>query len=519
MKYIFDTGLLPITFYARSMEFIDRDSSTNKCAVTFKAIIKENIEMFISGRLPEKLPAVADKSNYFSGIWSSFQKGGMEDKDFSADKALYLAQASSAVISAMFSSFSEAKGIEKAKNQWWEITVYKADINEHDEKDTCRLKVAGYEPCEEEFLFCIEPVSKEIEQKIVKLYIPYTDNLPEKNNDSLGAIDTGTEFYEVQVLYVGAGLCCRILTLHAFKQISNITYFDMGEESQQSAAKLKDKGSAFYKHLEDTKKVVRTEIDTDVAKSSPKFRIEVIISHWHEDHTSILMDMAARYTKSKNTKGEKVDYEAFWQNVTLRCPGVTNITETSDQDQPAWDTTDFMTVKGVICDAQLLPQFYDEAYANAAVSTNVFPGYANIALIKSDRDDSNIKTAPNPHDHGLCVRIRLASGNWVLIAGDCNYDTVGVGNSKHDFLTNAGKGYQNLVVSHHGGKYSHTGGVQSSSYIPTPVNSGCDAFYSANGVAYGHPNLVYVQHHVGRGWKSNFLHLIPTFGYQYFFMR
>lgn len=490
-KKSFDISSLPITFYAHTLQFIERNSYDKRCAVMFEAIMKDQIEMFISGKLPTKLPPVAEQCECFAPLWRTFEKDGIEGTEFMSEKGGYLLKVPNAELDLLLQSFADAKEIENARNDWWEITVC-APLKgtEEDKEDTCILCVTGFLAAEGEMPFTIKPVSYETEKALYSLYTPYWDDTAERicksNNDaqSVGAINQNTVFGSVRVMCVGAALCSRLSDAAG----NVVGYFDLGRESSLSTKRLRKGAPASFivqlAHMQSAYQV----IEQDLLNTQG---LTIIISHWHTDHIMILNDMLNHPSSTD-----------FWQQVSIFCPETTN--------SRSWAVTYYTRVCAAISDAGNT-NFFPYPYANADVSWRITSLPSNLTIYKCDRDDTNIRN-PNHHNHGIYAVITLKSGSVVFLAGDCAYDTIAVNDPSHTIIDNSGVGYNVLVASHHGGRYSNATAPIKKLYIPLPrIGVFGTVVYSANGVAYKHPTQCSITDHRSRGWVwGAYTHLLQS---------
>lgn len=481
----FDKSRLPMAFYAHTMQFMGRDAADGRCAVIFEAIEKEKVQMFVTGELPERFADRAQQAGNFSVLWDEFQKNGISSPVFLSEKAEYLGKAGNAQIALLFHSFVKAKSISGAKQDWWEITI--KDTTSSKGVDACIFKITGYEKPEEEFTFDIRPVSKEEEERLYHLYTQFPKPDSNKSIDSMNAIGPNTVYSAVDVCYVGAGLCCKLIeriqgNIIVFSRTAG--YFDMGKENIFADALLV--GNPNYRVMNHKKTQIYHEILNN-ARTVPN--LGIIISHWHIDHTDILNDLAVDYVRNGN-------YANFWQTAQFCFPGVIQST--------SWSVTHYTNVRAALLQAGNNNVIEDPYHsADQFVTMYQSPG---IKINKCDRNDGH-RVNINHHDHGIWAVVTLNSGHTVFLAGDCAYDTIGVRNANSAELTNQGNGFDYLVASHHGGKYTHTNRRNKAQYIPAPSQAQQPiVIYSANGVAYNHPEPNNVNDYEGRGWVSVYMH-------------
>ncbi len=488
-KKAFDGARLPMTFYAHTMKFIDRDCYDQRCAVEFEAVPKDGVSMFVAGEFPARLPGETEDAGLLSKLWSDFRRGGLEDPAFLADKAGYLGKVANAAIVLMFRSFAKAKSVANAKNDWWEITVCQTAGPE--DGDTCLLAIPGYEEIREEYTFKISAVSMEEDERLYHLYTHYNHlEFGKRDNGSVGAIGPGTAFGRIQVLYVGAGLCCCMEDT----QGNVIGYFDMGVESVWSNRILQWRNPAGYAAMNNAAVQSYNAVLGDAQNIQ---NLAVIISHWHTDHVQILNDIAVDYLQNNN-------FAPFWQTVELIYPDIIQAA--------GWAVTHYTNVIAAIQQAgnqNVTVGLYQDLNQNILLYQA-----QNISIYKCDRDDSRIRWISH-HDHGIWASVTLNSNRTVFLAGDCAYDIIAVQNVNAAELTNNGQGYDYLVASHHGGSYTHTRAQNRAQYIPSPDPQAQqpEIVYSANGVAYGHPNPTNVAAYGNAGWNHIFLQNYPGQGF------
>lgn len=481
-RKVFYKSSLPMTFYAHTMQFIERNSYDKRCAVIFEAVAKDKIQMFVTGEFPEKLSSAMYETESFSGLWNQFRDGGLANEKFVADKAYYLGNVGNAEINLMFHSFAKAKAVFEAENDWWEITVGNGSVSE--KEDACALQLSGYEWMEEEFPFEIRTVSQEESKSLYHLYTYYHEPKPQNQAEgSLCAIGPNTVYGSVEVLYVGAALCCRLVDVG-----NNVVgYFDMGIESSYSKKQLRKQNPGNYMSMVAAATHSYQTVQND-ARNIPA--LSVIISHWHTDHVQILHDMAQDYVNNGN-------FANFWQTAEFLYPSVIQA--------KGWACTYFTIFRSAMQTAGNT-NVTVAPYLNNGQNVNLYQSQ-NLLIYKCDRNDSTIRN-PNHHDHGVWAKVRLSSGNTVFLAGDCAYDTIAVGNVNNAALTNGGQGYKYLVASHHGGRYTHTLAQNKAQYIPQQQQQS-EVFYSANGAAYGHPVPANVNAYGARGWTHRYTQNLP----------
>lgn len=495
----FDKSRLPMTFYAHTLQFTDRDASDGRCAVIFEGVEKESLQMFVTGKMPNRISYWAQQTENFSALWDDFQKGGIDSPAFLEKKAGYLGKVGNAQIVLLFHSFVKAKSISGAKQDWWEITIKDGKVSK--EEDACIFKITGYEKTEEEFNFGIRSVSKEEEERLYHLYTQFPKIKSDKSKDNMNSIGPNTIYGSVEVCYVGAGLCCKLIervqgNILAFPR--TVGYFDMGMENI-FAERILNRNNPNHQILNNNKIRIYNEV---LIKANIVQNLGIIISHWHTDHTDILNDLAVDYVRNGN-------YANFWQTAQFCFPEVIQ--------QTSWCVTHYMNVWAALQQAGN-NNVIEEPYNNADQIVNIYqsPG---MEINKCDRNDGHLRNI-NHHDHGIWAVVTLNSGNTVFLAGDCAYDTIGVRNVNSAELTNNGNGFDYLVASHHGGKYTHTNARTKAQYIPTPSQAQQSiVIYSANGVAYNHPAPNKVNDYVGIGWVPRYMHIMAVWNTLRFTIR
>lgn len=489
MKKVFDQEGLPMTFYAHTMKFVERNCYDQRCAVVFEAVPKDGVSMFVTGEFPFQISQAEDDGGLLTKLWTDFQRGGLEDPAFMAHKAGYLGKVANAEIVMMSRSFAKTKSIANAKNDWWEITLYQTAPSEGE--DACLLAIPGYEEIQEELAFAIRPVSAEEEERLYHLYTRY-DHLEfgKGKNGGMEAIGPGTVFGKVQVLYVGAGLCCCLEDAGG----NVIGYFDMGTENVWSDRALQWANPVGYPAMNQASVQSYNAVLGDALNVQ---NLAVIISHWHTDHVQILNDLAVDYLQNQA-------FVTFWQTAEFLLPDIIQA--------PGWAVTHYTNVVAAIQQAgnqNVTVGLYQDQNQNIPVYQA-----QNISIFKCDRDDSRI-IWKNHHDHGIWAAVMLNSNRTVFLAGDCAYDTIAVRNINAAELANNGQGYDYLVASHHGGAYTHTQARNKAQYIPhtDPQAQPPQIIYSANGAAYGHPNPVNVAAYGNAGWNHVYLQTFPGQGF------
>ena len=490
LKKKFDKANLPMTFYAHTLQFINRNCYDKRCAVKFEAVPKDEIQMFIEEELPEKLTGIAGESKNFSVAWDSFQKGGMNSAEFTANKGKYLLEVRNAQIWLMFHSYARAKSIVNSQSDWWEITINESPASEED--DACLFQIFGQEAAEEEFTFEVKPVPSEQAEKIDHLFIGDSgSDAEELQGNDLIFLENIT-YKKIYVYYVGAALCCALIDDNG----DTAVFFDMGQENYYAQRKLSTKNMNNCILLLNAAQRSISEIMEEAKKAKTVY---VIISHWHDDHCEILHNLA----EYCNSSGE---YEDFFEKTIVIGPEVID----ANNFGPATDPEDAKEEKQgwSFLHYSYIAAFYKTNLPNNFIKIEndlkqdrceVIGDSPNLALFKIDYKING--NCHHPHDHGICAKVRLESGHTVLLTGDCHYDAIGTKNTSAPLLTNDDAGYDSLVATHHGGRYTHTKALERDAFIPQPkFEMVSRAYFSANGVAYGHPDKDNVNDHIDRGW-------------------
>lgn len=496
----FDSSILPKTFYAQVHSLYKRDSFFEKYPLVFEAVQKKDIEMFVSGKLPQELPDTAKKSKIFDTLWKHYSSG-IDNADFLTKKAMYLCKSPFFLITSLFSSFVEANKIFRSKVKWFEITVENTPPATN--KDAfCYLYMTGTSAIESTFKFSFKPVSESENAVLETLYTPYIDGKTSgvyakalNKNAPPEAITANTVYHSVTVYYVGAGLCCYIsgTTPQGNVNRPDEIFFDLGEEINWAERILQALAPAHAPLLRAIKNLnVNWVENTLLGAQNP----DIIISHWDADHVLIAVNNA-----------QNQQFAGFWNTARFFVPD--------------WISPSIITVQGAMQNAGNGQNFLVANYNNANQSIQyIHPPTGvlnNFEFWKIDRYDGQPQAGrrlrPHPHDHGVFARLALASGNSAFLAGDCTYDIIsqqgGTPNTNDPLITNANNGYVYLVVSHHGGRYTHTSarlqGQRMQNYIPRPIPNSVNttAVYSANGVAFGHPKPLYVNDYTSEGWAHH----------------
>lgn len=479
-----------ITFYAHQMGFIDRGDFTKKYAVNFEAVPKEMVEMFVTGEPPDQMSKEVlefiNSSQYFEETWYSFSQYGPQNKNFQYYKPFYLSEVPYIQIMLLFEDYREACQVLDTETDWWEIGL-NLDSTSPIGSVSALCSMIPEEDVDGEIgdLYYRE-LSSEENEILYDLYVDDAEGFQDDKNSGvyetgrnpLGALTPTTKFSKVQVLYVGAGLSCRLVDY-----VGNVVgYFDMGQELPLSAAIL-SRGSLSAPALHRVKQSNINIMERDAAVGTA---MTVIISHWHYDHVRVLGKLAREYLLNGN-------YAAFWTNLTLICPAMMR--------NRGWSVADYNSIRAVL--NQLNPAgFRPQQNVMAAQTQTINLGNNNIMLYKADVGGPGFSQTDSydPHNHGLAAVIRLSGGNVVFLPGDSSYDTL---SGVPGLLNRRGIGYEYLVATHHGGTYTHDKN-SNPACIPVPDRTvPSKVIYSANGVAFGHPNLFCMGEYTNKNWNNN----------------
>lgn len=480
-----------MTFYAHQMGFIDRgDFTANKCAVNFEAVPKETVEMFVTGELPdqmsEEVMEFMESSRYFEETWDSFSRYGPENENFRSLKPFYLSEVPNIQIMLLFEDYWEACQVLEAETDWWEIGLNLDSRDPSGSVSALCSMTPEEDPDGEIGDLYYQELSSEENEILYHLYVDDADGFQddkksgvcETGRNLLEAITPATVFSKVQVLYVGAGLSCRLVD-----NAGNVVgYFDMGEELPLSAFRL-SRSSPFAATLNQVKQNNITIMQQDAAAGTA---MTVIISHWHYDHVRVLGRLARDYLQNGN-------YAAFWTNLTLIFPAMMR--------SPGWSVTDYNSIRAAL--NRLNPAgFQPQTNVVAAQVQTINLGNNNITLYKADIGGPGFSRTElhDPHNHGLTAVIRLGGGNVVFLPGDSSYDTL---SGVTGLLNRGGIGYEYLVAAHHGGTYTHD---KNSNPACIPVPDGTvqsTLVYSANGVAFGHPDPACMADYTSKNWNHS----------------
>ena len=286
-------------------------------------------------------------------------------------------------------------------------------------------------------------------------------------------IDNNIIINNLQVLYVGAGLCCCIMDNRDWL----VGCFDMGKETPLSKAALRR-----YNPTLEFQQTQWEQHNINQLKQSVDNMggITVIISHWHSDHILILYDLAMEYLN-------QCQHALFWSDSRFYFP-VSASRQASLKER---------AILNAIRYANNTVTWQD----NRTTSTVDNLNNGNLIIYGCNGLEQH------PHDHGIYATLRLQSGRRILLPGDCTYD------SMSDNSPNAAILHQHdyLIATHHGGTYT-SGGTYVSRYLPTPKTpmpsrTPSEVIYSVNGVAYNHPNAAVVNGHSNQGWKAVYTHI------------
>lgn len=477
-----------MTFYAHQMGFIDRDVCTKKFAVNFEAVPKETVEMFVTKEMPaqfsQEFMEFIENSQYFEETRDSFFRFGPEDETFRNLKPRYLSEVPDFQIMLLFEDYWKACEVLEAETDWWEIGLDPdSAMPAGSVSALCSMMPEENEDREIGDLY-YRGLSSEENKILYDLYVDDAEGFQDDGNSGvcgtgrspLGAITPATTFSKVQVLYVGAGLSCRLVDDAGIVA----GYFDMGQELPLSAFALA-RNSPFAAALNQVK---QSNINIMVQDAAAGTAMTVIISHWHYDHVRVLGNLARDFLQNGN-------FAAFWTNLTLICPAMMR--------RPGWSVTDYNSITAAL--NQLNPAGF-QPLPNAAASQVQTVNLGNVTLYKADIGGPGFSRTEinDPHNHGLAAVIRLGGGNVVFLPGDSSYDTY---SGVQGLLDRGGIGYEYLVAAHHGGTYTYNK-ASNPACIPVPDGTvPSTLIYSANGVAFGHPNPVCMADYANSNWNYN----------------
>ncbi len=475
----------PKTYYAHPIGFVERGSFSNKFSVNFEAVPQEAVEMFVTGVLPDQMSGEGKEfiagSRFFEETWNCFNEYGPESEEFAERIPMYLSEVPDVQIMLLFEDPCRAYQIWEEQNDWWEIQIYYDSSDPDDDVTAFSSEMPEDDMDMELHVERYGILPGEVNEILYDLYAEDGERLEKTGNAvkqepepvSFGAITPATVFSKVQVLYVGAGLSCRLVD-----QAGHVVgYFDMGQELPLSAAILNRFPTAAVLHQ--TKQISINVMTQDAAAGTA---LTVILSHWHYDHVRVLGMLARDYLQNGN-------YAAFWTNLTLICPAMVRLR--------GWSVTDYTSICAVM--NRINPNGMHFVQHAPVFQTQMIQLGNNITLYKGDAGGAGA-VLHHPHNHGLAAAIRLGGmgGNVAFLPGDCSYDTL---NGLTGVLDRGGIGYEYLVATHHGGTYTHN--LRSNpAVIPVPdgqVNS--NLIYSANGVAYGHPDFAVMTEYANQNWN------------------
>ncbi len=464
-----------LQFYAHDISNSDGRMSLFPGNFELEGIQSETVSMFLSGEETDFISESADLLRGYEQVKTAFLQFGLEDPRFQMRKADYLTRIPVVSISVRAKDLNLNSPLWNEDSQWYCVCVHMDETAEKYDH-VCIFEIPGVGEQSSEVPCEIRQASEQDERKLNALFSPYVEEAhlisPGKNKEAVWAVGPDTAIDAVQVMYVGAALCTCLTAGDSVP----LGYFDMGRESLYSKYVLINRSPAYGQFLcqkeENIVGMVKHEAEV---QGNPT----VIISHWHEDHVKILYEMALAYSQDGH-------YRNFWENAVFFFPQCIQ--------KKGWATVHATAILGAIQNAgnqnyTVIPYQNSDEY-------RLERQYQNLSIFSCHRNDQSV-SAPNPHDHGLYAIVTLTSGKRVLLPGDCSYDTMSAQNSGDSVL----KEYDYLVATHHGGKYTHTTANHKTAYIPTPrQGTACDAIFSANGVAYGHPNATVVSQY-GKTWN------------------
>lgn len=473
-----------IFFYAHKIGYIGYDSFSGRHQVAFETVPAELVCKFLPGE-PEVPSSEAGEeflaySRFYEEAKECFDTYGFENEEFQQKISCYLAEIPEFEVVLLIDGFSKAMQIDRKKPDWYRFTLSLDEGGpESPMKALCSI-APEEEIMETEYgVENFEGLSEEISQMLYLFYLGKEEELnqdgnsavPETEGGMLGSYMADTEFGKVQVLYVGAGLCCRILDYTG----NVVGYFDMGKELPFSAGALRRNSAANAATLD---RIKQDNIDTMKQDAAAGTALTVIISHWHYDHVSVLGEFAREYLQNGT-------YAAFWANLTLICPAM--------QRWAGWTVTDYNRIKAALAAAH--PAGLRPLQVTMTNQTKKFSLGRESYLYKGDTNFNY-----NPHNHGIAAAIRChGTKNWIFLPGDCSYDTLSMAAGA---LNPRGIGYEYLVASHHGGTYTSNRQPNRAMIPVRDVHAPSSVVFSANGVAYGHPDPAVMADYRTQNWQN-----------------
>jgi len=357
-----------------------------------------------------------------------------------------------------------------AETFWFELEVLEKNSADEDSYECC-MEPANPEDETEQWAYCvIDEISSEYEEALNDLFrTPIAEKGAEINN--VGAIAPGTVFNSIRAYYVGAALCVGLADNNNVIQ----GFFDIGYASSRAIAQLLFRAGS-------------ENLDDILAQLRGINPLTIIISHWHRDHINIALALLAADIGRHH-----------WIYPVSASPVAGRLT-------------------AHVPPAQQTPM--NDDFINAPMPINL----GNITITKIDAFDTS-PPAPgqqphpqshfHPHHHGIYAAIRLVSGNYAILSGDCTYFGMELFYSGMDFMQRLPiPGAIVLQASHHGGEHGLPPVIANDRLVsipqfavphpPTVMN----IFYSANGRTHGHPNQQIIAEYNNVGWAAgvNSLH-------------
>ncbi len=382
-------------------------------------------------------------------VLESFLRYGLTDERFLSRKGRYLGNTGFQLLTVYFEDISYAR---YRYGNWYFIEL---TDREHMEELTGKVHdCAVYEWGEVgdpvinaygSFL----PLGREEMRALRQLYDPYIPPESLWNGNQFAAIGGATVFQTVRFYYVGAALCAGILD-----NLNNlVAFFDLGTRVSNNPFIINQQAAA-----QNSQNAIQAELG-NIGPGNP---VTIFISHWHADHCNAL--------------------DAFFQNGALAA----NIAQNTEWYVPGSALPSFHRVQNAVPAVS----FHVVAAGMAQAPVNI-NGNVNIQAGKI-----NYAGHLHPHHQSVYARVMLASGTTVLLAGDATYAGIPL-----HVRTNGPAGYVCLQASHHGGNYHYAPAAPNPpmTYIPDAAN-GAIAVYSADGIRHGHPSMLVMNEHRGRGY-------------------
>lgn len=266
------------------------------------------------------------------------------------------------------------------------------------------------------------------------------------NHNVFNALAPGTVITAVEVLNIGQGLCAALSSGGAPYQLEGFFDLGFGNVNHVQPAMVAAIVGAIQAH--------------PVAQG-----IDIILSHWHDDHWRIGNHLGA--AGLANTHWHAPDYPASPTAIAFAL----NIQQNGGA----------------------LHLYGPNVLGATVVPAGGLQAAANMTMYKMNGPGAH------PHHHSNYAVLTLAGGNMFL-SGDCTYPLIPAA------IRGIVGGYRYLQVSHHGGDYC-VGLANNPADIPTPepvaqgANPTSAAIYSyGQGNQHGHPAAWAVADHVNAGY-------------------